>query len=785
MEAGPRGPALNKLTPLRHYRRPFPLERGASYRGRRCGSGSAHWPTQRIPSCRPSGPARTILLVLIALLCSPAWPTLAQSVRRLDSAPAAPAAPLNDTVTVAAVRGQTWQDGIERVLYLDGPCEIRQGNATTIQADRCVLWYVTHSSLPQREVVIYAEGVTRKSLGAPMELRQRYLGRLTTSQPVQTNFAIVDHSPEELPTFYRRALLAREPTTNNQVKLAQFVSPQIPSDGNTLPAPGVIPVVPEPAPPGGGRRIKIVPRSSVPLNISSFLSPDQRERTILIDSGANIVIDGVPTLGTIDIATDRLVIWTNGAADQLSLSGNEGQAPADVPLEFYMEGNIVFRTGERVIYANSMYYDVRGERGVVLDAELLSNIPQYAGLVRLKADVLRQLGPNRFQAHDAAFTSSRLGLPKYWFQAESLSFEEVPTPLADPITGQALVDPLTGEPAVASRRLAESRNNYVFVGGVPVFYWPKFSTDLTNPKTFIRRARIGNDRVFGTQLGLSVDVKQILGISDRAPTVDWTGAVDYLSKRGWGGGTTVEYQLDRVLGLQGPTRGFLDAWFIHDNGLDNLGADRRAVPPETDDRGRILWQHRQRLPNGLQITGQLGWVSDRNFLEEYYEHEWDEWKDQTTGVELKWLGGNSSWNLAAEFRINDFFTQTEWLPGFDQYQLGQSLFGDRATWFGHSQIGYARMRAADPPTDPAQLAKFNPLAWEGDFEGIRVGGRHEIDAPFQLGAVKVVPYALGEVMHWGQDSTPTIGHGCWDRPVSAPVCRCGASTRPCKACCGI
>ena len=36
-------------------------------------------------------------------------------------------------------------------------------------------------------------------------------------------------------------------------------------------------------------------------------------------------------------------------------------------------------------------------------------------------------------------------------------------------------------------------------------------------------------------------------------------------------------------------------------------------------------------------------------------------------------------------------------------------------------------------------------------QGERLITRHEIDWPFQLGAVKVVPYVLGELGHWGED----------------------------------
>ena len=112
---------------------------------------------------------------------------------------------------------------------------------------------------------------------------------------------------------------------------------------------------------------------------------------------------------------------------------------------------------------------------------------------------------------------------------------------------------------------------------------------------------------------------------------------------------------------------------------------------------------------------------------------------------------NGSWNIATDVRVNDFFTQTQWYPRLDQYQLGQSLWGDRLTWYGHSQVGYADLKTATRPEDPVDAAKFNPLAWEAEREGIRAGGRHELDLPVQLGAAKVVPFVLGEVMHWGED----------------------------------
>jgi len=142
-----------------------------------------------------------------------------------------------------------------------------------------------------------------------------------------------------------------------------------------------------------GRRIRLFPRSSVLPQSSSFLSENGQDRIIVWDSGVNIIIDNVAGFDTVDISTDRLVIWT--AADQASNTQGESQQVGDAPLEFYLEGNIIFRQRDQVIYAERMYYNVKEQYGVILDGELLTPIPGYQGLVRLKAEVLRQVNPTR------------------------------------------------------------------------------------------------------------------------------------------------------------------------------------------------------------------------------------------------------------------------------------------------------------------------------------------------------------------------------------------------------
>ncbi|MCA9147528.1 MAG: hypothetical protein KDB05_32365, partial [Planctomycetales bacterium] len=191
-------------------------------------------------------------------------------------------------------------------------------------------------------------------------------------------------------------------------------------------------------------------------------------------------------------------------------------------------------------------------------------------------------------------------------------------------------------------------------------------------------------------------------------------STDYLSERGPALGTTFGYTRPNFLWLPGPAHGRFDIWGINDTGLDNLGADRRALIPEEQYRGRALWQHRQYLGSGYQLTAEVGYVRERNFLESYFENSWDQEKDESTGVELKRYYGNSSWAISSDVRLNDFFTQTEWLPRLDHTLIGQSLFADWLTWNAHSHVGYARLKTAVAPTalNPSEVASFSPLAWE-------------------------------------------------------------------------
>jgi len=647
----------------------------------------------------------------------------------------------NDPIVATADRATKWTQGTYDVWILQGHCSITQG-FTTARGDEAVLWIrsETDPTTQRNFVMSYLEGnvqLAYSRAGYPYEVRDvTWLGEFFSKQPIQMKVPTPASEPQVKPPVYYNAQARRDPQTAGAIRRTQFV-----------PGEEVQPVV-EPVA-TGTRRLRAFPRSSVKVQAQWFPDPlDPEQRIAVITSGVNLIIDGMQGVGSIDISTDRIVLWTRGVEPDLS---GQSTQPNEMPLEIYMEGNIVFRQGDRVIHANRMYYDVPKKSGTILGADMLTPLPNFQGLTRLKADLIQQQGENQFLARDAFLTTSRLGLPRYRLQASEVFFEDVQKPDISFFTGNPNLDPVTGEPRIKHQQLITARNNFVYLSSVPVGYWPVFSADLEDPAYYLRAIRVKNDNIFGTQVYTDFDLYQIFGITNQPEGTDWTAGVDYLSKRGLAYGSTFEYGREDFFGLKGAANGYLDFWGIHDRGNDQLGGFLMNVPPEASYRYRAYGRHRQQLGSGWQLSAELGAISDRNFVDQYFRRDWEQMKDQITGLELKRTWDNMSASITADVRLNDFFTQTERLPRLDHYWIGQPLIGEWLTYSEHTFVSYERLRTLSTPADPTQAMEQVPLPWEVSAQGERLTTRHEVALPLPLGPVKVVPYAMGDFSHYGQD----------------------------------
>jgi hypothetical protein len=691
-----------------------------------------------------------------------------------------PAVDPAERLTIQAGQASRWTEGSYDVWHLTAGATITQGS-TTATAHEAVIW-VEQQPLPSaeseatatppvRSVLVRMAGNVKVAAGEAAATAIRgpsWAGRFWTFRDPVLDFTSVVPAPGT-PVQYDGAVAGNGFNGDPEASAASGADGTVELTSGELPADEIEPLPPltnddginpaqftefaparpaQVAPTASVRRLRAFPRSSMPLNVQWYPSPGGGEWVAVITSGVNLVIDGVDPAGPLDLSADRLVIWTQ-ANEQPSLDGSTGQA-ANAPMEIYMEGNVIFRQAQRVVEAVSMYYDVPRSSGVITGATVLTPVNNYSGLVRLRADVLRQVNRSEFVAQHAGLTSSRLGMPTWEFRAREMAFTDEQVPLPGPF-GETLVDPATGEPAVEHQQFITSRGNTVQLLGVPILWWPVLATNAKKPTFYINNAQIKNDQIYGTQVLTSWDAFQVFGWQRAPDGVDWDFDVDYLSLRGPAAGTSLLYDRPDFFGIGTPANGVLDGWFINDTGIDNLGLYRRNFTFPNSFRGRSFWRHRQNLSSEWQMRGTAGWISDYNFLEEYYEAEWEEGYEQRTWLDVRRTVDTRELRLLASYRVDNFFTQSQWWPRLDHYFIGQPLLRDALTWYEHSSVSYVSQPTPNAPDAGQGLEFFTLLPYENDVIGERIATRQEIDFPFQAGAVKIVPYALGELAHWGQD----------------------------------
>jgi len=530
-----------------------------------------------------------------------------------------------EPIEIEAEYSQQWEQDFVNVSILKGNCRIQQGDAV-LRSRQMVIWHA--KSRKSDRLSVYLEGEVRVDLPGESKNENSLLVNLVTKNELKTKIRRpIQMTAASDDPLLKRATQRRGIPHDHQLKKAQFIVEKPPIEGPEL-AP-----TPEPELNVGFRRIRLFPRSAVPYNVQSFPSTHTvpPEQIWVITGGVNLLIDGVEGLGMVDMSADRIIIWTDGRNTQNFNS--EIRQSKETPFEIYLEGNIEIRQGTYYLKANRAFYDAREERGVLLDAELKTHLPELGEDVRVRASQIRQLSKGAYLAQNAWATGSQFGKPGYKIQSSDVFIEDrYSAPWLG--TGSAEIDPVTGEPLPYKRAWISSSNNTFQVGNIPLFYLPYVTSPAEDIYFPITGLRFGNDRIFGFQVETEWDMYKLLGL-EKLPGTEWEGQLDYYSTRGIGIGQSGIYQGENLMGFENVFRGDGKAFYIHDTGTDNLGLDRRALVPSTRDRFLINMHHRQESPFGMTLTGEGGLISDRNFQEQYFETDFDTAKDVETLLHLK------------------------------------------------------------------------------------------------------------------------------------------------------
>ena len=647
-----------------------------------------------------------------------------------------------EPIVISANSGWTKTMGEHEIFFLDGDCCVRQGR-NAAQGPRAVVWIereIDDPAIP-REVVVYMESDTDET---PLAIEfdpenvnakifdKKWSGRFFTTSSI--NVLIVHPVPpfEDDPAIYQRAVnsIAPDSSVIRQVQFLQ-VPLQPEKKQNSAPLPF--------------RRVILDSRDGSEWSYRFDPLPDNPKRGVtVVDRGINLIVEGVShqlLLGNvIDISADRAVVW--------GPDPNASRSDENAHYEVYLEGNIIFRDGERRIEAHRMYYDTKDGLAYILDAKLVSpimNVPGMQGAIRLQAETIQQIGDGLYTAKNGFVSSSMLGEPTSSLHSKTIKLDES-----------------------NNRQVLIAENNYVAIGKLPIFYWPWMAADLKDPTTYLTNITYGTDTYDGQNVRTNWNPFQILNIRNRPAWLDADLELKWIEKRGFAHGVNVDYTPSNHF----DTKGFVRFWGISDSGRDRLGGPRSNVDFPNSYRYRLFWRHTQELflpgrpDQPWTLNAKVGKTSDHNFLNNYFLGEWEQFENQTTSLELKKLCGNSSISILAEYALDDFYTNANWLPRAKHNLIGESLLGDRLTWYEQTRIGFVNYHTATPPYDAqndAQYTRYLPwelrpgsppqtsLAETINTSGMVFSTRHELDVPFNIGPVRCVPFVLGDFSYWSKD----------------------------------
>jgi hypothetical protein len=464
---------------------------------------------------------------------------------------------------------------------------------------------------------------------------------------------------------------------------------------------------------------------------------------------------------------------------------------------------------QRTIRAPRLYYDFLTDRALAPDAEIAVMAPGLLQPIKIKSPRVEQfrrmiqLSDGTFalaeqpeiRAEPAVTTGSRFPNPGYKFTNRSIDLTRYSRPVSDPNSGKQLNDPANPAPDEEVVWHFDARQNVYFMGPIPVFYWPRIAGDIDDIEPPLRQFFYRENNYFGQQLLTDWNGFRLLQIR-RPDWVDlWNVDVDYLSRRtthfpalgseiGWYGTDLFRDLMDPYHRNRPPADtitdsyfGYFDIWGLKDAAYDVLGTgpaivtngpagagkagfQRSADPPFQSVRGRLNFRHNQRfLPDDeehefqeLRLQLEAGYASDRNFIEEYYKRLFDTGQDQETLAYGVYQWDNQTVDVWTEANLQNWYTDTQWLPRVDYYRLGDSFLSNLFTYYQHTGADYAVIHTDVMVNNPNLFAfmPFDPISnTTGTFSSGRLYTNHELDMPLNLfNVIRFVPYVQGQAVAW-------------------------------------
>lgn len=504
----------------------------------------------------------------------------------------------------------------------------------------------------------------------------------------------------------------------------------------------VSPPAPPPQPEGTVRRWSDAQAIFNPEGTIAFAGGD-----VSIDTAADIItITGSviveyesrnPTAagGELQLSAERAVIFMREGALE-SMGGTASQLSAEDVLGIYLEGDVVATDFEYTLRGRRVYYDLRENRAVVVDAVLRTysreGVPLYA-----RAAELRQVAKEDFVAENARVSMSEFFTPHLSIGAERVT--------------------ITQSPGDAKGSVVEATHVTARAGDLPFLWWPYLKG---SPQDIpLRGVAAGFNDYRGVEIESRWDLFSLLGW-ERPSGTDIELIQEAYSKNGVGGGA-------RVRGTALGGNGELSAIGLYDFGNEEQTVAGGIVSDQPEWRGALVGDWMGYLTSDMTIQTQLSVISDQNYISTFRWEDYLNRREYESSAFLRSQSGNSSFSLLGKFNPQNFISNgymmasrpyyVDKMPEIAYRRLGDTLFEDSLSWTQEwsGSVMNLEVTSGTPNSLGIQPRAFSQNAAFGGNQNInaaytaagyddsyrgRAWTRHELSYPFMWERLKITPF---------------------------------------------
>ncbi len=283
-----------------------------------------------------------------------------------------------------------------------------------------------------------------------------------------------------------------------------------------------------------------------------------------------------------------------------------------------------------------------------------------------------------------------------------------------------------------SRKLI-ARNALLYIGDVPVFYYPYYERNL-GPRANNFQILPGYRSSYGPY-ALS---------SYHWFLNDYMDAIlhaDYREKRGPGGGPDLNY----YFGDWG--RGSVNYYYIYDRDPSESGITN-DLP---HDRQRVSFSYLGTPATNLSVRSVVRYQSDFAVLRDFFESEYVQTPQPSTYFEANKVWQNFSLDAVAQPRLNNFLETVERLPDVRLTGYRQQLWETPLYYESQSSAGYFRRLFAETNI----LFSLQGPYGTNDYSAARADTYHQITLPETLfGWLNLTPRVGGRFTYYSSASGP-------------------------------